>query len=659
MHTYEHVFAPFSFGSVTVKNRIATPPMLACMASPEGYVTRELIEFYKAFAKGGAGIVTVGDAATDFKFGRGHNSQLNLGDDRVTIGLYQLVEAIQRYGAKASIEVNHRGRWTFPRMLGGKNPIGPSPITAPTEVFVAAQEGRKPARVTEMDQELIDMVIQDFVDAVGRCVLAGFEMVMIHGGHGHLLAQFASGFANKRTDGYGGSLLNRARFPLEVLTAIRAKFGRALTIEYRISGDELVPGGMHIDETVEFLRLIRDQIDLVNVSLGITNDIFVAPHHLQPTYLPRNYTVYYAERIRREVGIPVTCVGSVSSLAAADKIITDGVADIVAMGRRHIADPELVKKTWAGFEDRIRPCLRCGTCSENPRVDLPVFCAVNPVVGKEVEFADIPPAKEKKKVLIVGGGPGGMEAARRAAERGHAVTLLEKTGRLGGALVAASAASFKDDMREYLEWSVRETQRLVADIRLNTEATPEVVRAVGPEVLIIAVGAEPFVPDIPGARNENVVLAADVHLGVVQTGSRVVVVGGGLTGCEAALELAREGKQVTIVDMVAEDQIAIDAKAMNRFTLLDLLAKEEVRIIPEVKVEEILPDGVHLMGKQWEGLRIPADTVVLSVGSTACSSAVAALSGIVRDTYVIGDCCEPRNLKAAIHEAFNVAVEII
>lgn len=659
MNTYEHVFTPFSFGSVTVKNRIATPPMLACMASPEGYVTRELIEFYKAFAKGGAGVVTVGDAATDFKYGRGHNSQLNLGDDAVTIGLYQLVEAIQRYGAKASIEVNHRGRWTFPRMLEGKNPIGPSPITAPTEEFVARQEGRKPVRVTEMDQQMIDMVIEDFVSAVGRCVVAGFDMVMIHGGHGHLLAQFASTFANKRTDSYGGSLENRARFPLEVLGAVRDKFGRSITIEYRISADELVPGGMHIDETVEFLKLIRDKIDLVNVSLGITNDIFCAPHHLQPTYMPRNYTVAYAERIHKEVGIPVTCVGSVSSLAAADEIIGKGVADLVAMGRRHIADPDLVKKTWAGFEDRIRPCLRCGTCSENPRVDLPVFCAVNPVTGKEVEYADIPPAKEKKKVLIVGGGPGGMEAARRAVERGHAVTLVEKTGRLGGALIAASAASFKGDMREYLEWSVRETRRLVTDIRMNTEATPELVRAEAPDALIIAVGAEPTVPDIPGASGENVVLATDVHLGTAKTGARVVVVGGGLTGCEAALELAREGRQVTVIDMVTEDEIAIDAKAMNRFTLLDLLAEGKVRIVPEVKLEEIRADGVRVMDKGWNTIEIPADTVVLSVGFTACSGAAAVLGGLVRDTYVIGDCCGPRNLKAAVHEAFNVVVEMI
>lgn len=658
-HTYDHVFTPFTFGSVTVKNRIATPPMLACMASPEGWVTKELIEFYRAFAKGGAGIVTVGDAATDFRYGRGHNSQLNLGDDGVTIGLYQLVETIQRYGAKASIEVNHRGRWTFPRMLSGKNPIGPSSITAPTEEFVAAQEGRKPVQVTEMDQSMIDMVIQDFVDAVGRCVLAGFEMVMIHGGHGHLLAQFASNFANKRTDNYGGSLQNRARFPLQVLSAIRDKFGDRPAIEYRISADELVTGGMHIDETIEFLKLIREKIDLVNVSLGITNDIFVAPHHLQPTYLPRNYTAPYAARIRKEVGIPVTCVGSVPSLAAADGLISEGTADIVAMGRRHIADPDLVRKTWAGQEDRIRPCLRCGTCSENPRVDLPVFCAVNPVTGKETDYATIVPASEKKRVMIVGGGPGGMEAARRAAERGHDVILVEKADQLGGALVAASAASFKEDMREYLEWSVRETHRLPIDLRLGTEGTADLVRSEAPDALILAVGAEPITPNVPGGSAQNVVLAADMLLGKAEIGDRVVVVGGGLTGCEAALELARDGKLVTVIDMLGEDEIAIDAKAMNRFTLLDLLHSASVRIAPEVKLEEILVDRVRVIDKQWRKTEIPADTVVLALGTSACSATVEALAGIVRDTYVIGDCRTPGNLKSAVHEAFNIAVESI
>jgi pyruvate/2-oxoglutarate dehydrogenase complex dihydrolipoamide dehydrogenase (E3) component len=214
-------------------------------------------------------------------------------------------------------------------------------------------------------------------------------------------------------------------------------------------------------------------------------------------------------------------------------------------------------------------------------------------------------------------------------------------------------------MREYLEWSVRETKRLPIDLRLKTEATPELVRAEAPDALILAVGAEPLLPEVPGITGGHVVLASDVHLGTAETGARIVVVGGGLTGCEAALELARHGKQVTVIDMVGEDQIANDAKAMNRFTLLDLLAEVRVRIIADVKLEEILADRVRVIDKNWKRIEIGADTVVIAAGSQVCSATVTKLSRIVRDTYVIGDCRSPGNLKSAVHEAFNVAVELI
>ncbi len=658
MENYQHVFSPLRIGNLEVRNRIATPPMLACLASPDGFVTRELIEFYKSFAKGGAGIVTIGDAAIDFDYARGHFAQLNIGDDRVIGGLGTLMEAIQRYGAKISIELNHRGRWSSPKLLNGRNPIGPSPITAETEILNARLEGRKPVQVQEMNQDMIDQVIENFASACYRCLLAGFEMVMIHGGHGHLLAQFSSSYANKRTDSYGGSLENRARFAVEVLTAISKRVGNKLVIEYRISADELTPEGMHEEETIEFLKIIQDKIDLVNVSLGLVTDIRYAPYHLQPTYLPHAYTLRYAEKIKEALRIPVTCVGSIPDLAIADKIIAEGKADIVALGRAHIADPQIVNKTYRGLVDDIRPCLRCGSCSEGPRNDLPVMCTVNPVIGREVEYNYIRPAEKKKKVIIVGGGPAGMEAALVASSRGHKVTLYEKGKELGGALRYAAAPSFKVDTKRYLDWLVRQTKGAPIGIKLATEVTADSIKVEKPDVLIVALGAVPIILDVPGIEKPNVVLAGDVDMGRAKTGNTVIIVGAGLTGCETALELALQGKKVKIIDMIPEMEIAQDAQAMNRLTLLDLLQHHGVEFMNEVKLEEVKDDSITVIDKDWNRIEIPADTVVLASGFKSLYEEAKAFLGLASEVYLIGDCVSPRNLKAAIHDAFNVAVEI-
>ena len=657
MAQYDHIFSPFTFGNVTVKNRVVVPPMLACMASADGFVTNELIHFYKAFAKGGAGLVTIGDAATDFIYGRGHNSQLNLGDDRATIGLYQLTRTIKSCGARVSIEVNHRGRWTFPRFLNGKNPIGPSPVTAPSEEWNAAREGRRPTRVTEMDQDMIDMAIQSYVDAVGRCIISGFDACMIHGGHGHLIGQFASHFANRRTDNYGGCLENRARFAVEVLDAIRKKYGSSITLDYRISADEMVPNGMHFEETLEFLKIIEDKIDLLNVSLSTVNDMMAAPHHLQPTYLPRCYTVEYARRIRESVKVPVTCVGSIPDLATADRLIAEGVCDLVAMGRRHIADPNLVRKTWRGAADEVRPCLRCGTCSENPRVDLPVFCAVNPITGRESEYQKISRSESPRRILIAGGGPAGLEAARRACERGHEVILAERSSQLGGALNLAAGPDYKEDMRDYLSWTCRSVASLPIDLRLNTKVTPEFVRQCAPDTLIIAVGGIPVVPDIPGVSGSNVYQAGDVMTGIAVPINDTIIIGGGLTACETALMLLRMGHRVRLVCRRDSSRIAEDAKAMNRFTLTELIHQGGVLISDNVKPIHITTEGVEVMDRSWTTQFLSCSSVVLATGQRPLYETVTALSGLVKETYIIGDCKLPRNLHAAVHEGFNVIVE--
>lgn len=629
MGKYKHIFTPLKIGRMTVKNRIEKAPAMPFLATVDGNVSRELIEWEMAFARGGAGIVTIGDSPIVSEIATKVGRILNLGKDKTVTTLSRLAEAIQRYGAKASIELTY---------------FEPQSQYSPTN----------------MTLEDIKVLIDSYAKAAYRCLNAGMDMIMIHGAHGHLISQFLSPRRNFRTDAYGGNFKNRARFATEVLEAIRDKVGDGLAIEYRISADELVLGGLTVEEQLEFVRAIQDKIDLIHVSVGHSFEPEVSSMMIQPTYVPRGINIHFAERFKKELKIPVTALGSIN-LEMAEQIVAENKADMVAMCRAFIADPDCVNKVKQGREDQIRPCVRCNTCiARTHRFFLPVRCAVNTLAGREAEFANLPAPARKKKVVVVGGGPAGMEAARRAADRGHEVVLFEKDAHLGGTLTMASAAPFKADMKQYLDWAIRTTMDTPdITVKLATEATPERIKVENPDAIIIAVGSAPVIPETPGIDRENVVWAGDVCSGKVNVGERVVLAGAGLTGSETAMYLAQQGKKVTLIDMLSLEQIDANYPFVDLRTLRIMVNKLNVDIITEVKLEAITDTGAVITDKNRERNEIPCDTVVLSLGVEPRTGVVRMFTGLAPEVYIIGDGNNQiGNLYSATSEGFFAAMEI-
>jgi 2,4-dienoyl-CoA reductase-like NADH-dependent reductase (Old Yellow Enzyme family)/thioredoxin reductase len=624
MGNYPHVFTPIKIGQMTVKNRIEFAPVGSLLAL-NGLMSRELIEWGRQFARGGAGIVTIGDSTTVLPDGVQGGPSLNLGTDRAVNPLNNFAEVIHRYGAKASVQLNYRTAHSL----------------------------------TEMTQDDIKKVIDSYAAAALRCCKAGMDMVMVHGAHGHMISQFISPRKNTRTDAYGGSLKNRARLVMEILEEIRNRVGNKLAVEYRISADELIPQGLVLEEQLEFARMIQDRVDLMHVSAGFLNVQDTLPRMFQPNYLPRGINVDFATQFKNALKIPVTTVGSLD-MDMAEEIVKNNRADVVAMARTLIADPEAPNKAQRSQTDQIRPCVRCNKCIDRTHsYQLPVHCAVNPLIGREAELVNYLPAKPQK-VVVIGGGPGGMQAARQAADKGHEVVLFEKESTLGGALKAASKAPFKKDMQKYLDWAILTTQQTPGlTVKLSTEAKKEEIVAEKPDALIIAAGAVPQVPRIPGIDKDKVVLAADVELGNARVGDWVVVAGAGLTGSETALNLAQSGKQVVLIDMMKLEQIDAEAVHISMTALRSLLQENKVETLDESVLQEITDHGIKVGLKNGETREIPCDTVVLALGMQPRKNVIDQFKDVVANVRIIGDANSQKgNLYQAVSEGFFAATDI-
>jgi 2,4-dienoyl-CoA reductase-like NADH-dependent reductase (Old Yellow Enzyme family)/thioredoxin reductase len=631
MHRFCDVFQPIKLGPVVAKNRIMVSPAEPFLATENGQVTEDFLKFTASLARGGAGIVTVGDSPVNQAYADENRYVINLANPFIGHSLVRITDAIHRYGALASIELNLRADYL-------------------------------PA---DLSRKQLQQVIDDFADSAERCAKGGFDIVMIHGGSGHVVASFYNPHYNKRTDEYGAqNRENRCRFASELIDAVRQRVGAHVAIDYRISADEFDPKqGVGPDEAISFAKAIQNKLDTINISTGSFRSPLKIMMGIQPTYLPLAFNLANAARFKEALDIPVTAVGSFT-MELAQQALSEGKADMVAMIRGLIADPEAVNKAWQEDEELIRPCLRCCICTGddphgNPK---PLRCSVNPISGRDIDFDIIEPALTPRRVIVVGGGCAGLEAARRAAERGHTVILFERSDELGGTLLTASANPIKSDMKRYARWSVRSVQRLPeVTVRLGTPATREAIAAEAPDAIIIAVGGEQIIPPVPGIDSPKVAFAVDADQGTIEVGKHVVIVGAGLTGTETAVYLAREGHMVTQIDMLRLADIdATIETSRNISAAIRYYAQEAGVVVHEqTRLLEITHNGVLVSDKNNETREIPCDTVLLSVGVRARWEQVEELTGLAKQTYVVGDCNQKAgNVTKAVREAFYAAQNV-
>lgn len=646
---FDALFQPGQIGSLTVKNRIIMPPMSSRLANVDGQVTDNMIAYYAERAKGGVGSIIVEYAYVDELESRAALSQLGVQTDHHITGLNLLAEAIQSYGARAILQIAHGGRQTEPGKMG-MTPVGPSAIPDP---LLSAAMGH-PNWVRELDLDEIQEIIRSFAEAARRTKMAGFDGVELHGAHGYLLCQFLSPYSNHRNDMYGGDLNSRARMPLETVDRVRSTVGRGYPIFYRLSADEFVPGGLTIEETKQFAQMLEEAgVDCLDISAGNFSSIH---RFVPPIYFDHGYFTHLAEEIKKVVNIPVIAVGAVSEPDHANWLVQQGRADFVAMGRALIADPHLPNKAREGIVDEIRPCIRCNEgCINRFFKGWTMRCAVNPQCGREVHYADIVEADEPGKVLVVGGGPAGMEAAIIASQRGHSVTLCEREAELGGWLRVVSVPGYKYDIKRLLDnlrYEVHHDGNI--EIRTNTEVTPELVKELQPDILFVASGSRSEKPEFPGSDRINVVLGTEVYAGRQDVGQKVVVAGGGLLGCEVAIQLGKKGKQVTIVEML--DDIAWDVEPLTQMTLREMLAEQGVRIITGHKLDMVDEKGAVIMDRDWNRKVLPADNIVTAFGRTPNKEVVDMLANTAPLVIPIGDCVEAGDIADCIQDAFVHAV---
>jgi 2,4-dienoyl-CoA reductase (NADPH2) len=665
---FPYLFSPININSMELKNRVVLTAMHLGY-TPDGAVTDRLTDFYRVRARGGVGLIIVGGCRVDEYAGA--RSMLCIDEDRFMPGLRTLVDAVKAEGSMIAAQLYQAGRYAHSSMIGGKKPISASAVRS-------RLTGESP-RALELDE--IPAQMDKFTEAARRAKDSGFDAVEILGSAGYLISQFLSPVTNRRDDKYGGSLENRMRFGLEVTEKVRQAVGPTYPIIMRLAGNEFMEGGNTNEEAKTFAsELEKVGVDLFNVTGG-WHETRVPQLTM---FVPRKSFVYLAQGIKSAVSVPVLSSNRINDPHVAEEIIRNGQADLVTMARGLLADPELLTKARNGKSDQIYHCVACNQgCFDAVFQNRPVTCLVNPRAGKEAE-TEITPAAHVKKVLVIGGGPAGMKAACTAAERGHQVTLAERENALGGQLLLNRHIPGRKEMVTAATDLINNMRTLNVKMLLGKQADKEFIREMKPDVVILAAGASPILPPIPGIETKGVVTAWDVLSGKVHVGEKVVIVGGNAVGLETALYLAEQGtlppevlhflvankaeswetleglvnrgdKHVTVVEMMK--RAGADIGSSTRWTVMMELRRLGVNVLTGATAVGISSEGVEIEKGEKRHL-VPADSVVIAAGAEPEDVLVEQMVDLAPEIYTIGDAKAPRNALEAIKEGFFTGLKI-
>lgn len=673
---FPELFSPLKVRGKVLKNRVVSSPhgspdMLTTDSSGLAVFSEDAARYYGGIARGGAAIVNTGHLGVDPRFYLGahkeyfdfHNQQyVNL---RILPPMHKITERIHAYGALASMELNHGGQWCTP--LKGNRLIGPSDQVKEDGMIVEA-----------MDEKEMDYVADCFAEAAYIGKRAGFDIINIHAGHNWLLGSFFSPIENTRTDQYGGSVENRARFPKMVVDRIRARVGNEMILAMRISASEIQKGGITIEDVTAIAGIMSETVDIIQCSAGKIHNSFTETFTFPSQYMQQGCNTHFAAMVRNGVSCPVETVGGINDPYYANELIKNGVADLVGMARSFIADPDWAEKARLGHAEDIRPCIRClhcmDFCEPLDSSGSVSHCSVNP---RRVFHEPLEPVYRSglpKNVVVIGGGPAGMNAAVELADQGNQVTLLEQGEKLGGRLSFADFLRFKDGVRRYREYLIRQVEKRKAiTVRLNCRADRALVQELHPDAIVVAVGAEKFLPPVPGVEKKNVIHASDVFGCPEKIGDRVVVIGGGDVGCELTIQLQIMQKQVVLVE--AADRLMKfskgfwEEKVFTEFFMTHeypetFASFDDLEEISRVQVHlnsfcsEITDTGVYFTDETGKRAFAEADTVILATGLRTTAMETSGLEDLAETVLFIGDCRVPSNIENAARDGYYASLRI-
>lgn len=704
MSHYQHLLKPGKVGGLTLRNRIMMAPMGSNYADPDGHCSERIQAFYEARAKGGVGLITMGSIAIAFPAGTAEPYQVGISKDEFIPGLKALTERVHKHGAKIAVQLQHAGKTAVRDLAEGRElwvpSLPPAPpqsdimqAVTPTELSTFVRPpADKPVTIKVMEKADIVQMVEWFAAAAKRAQQAGFDAIELHSAHSYILAGFLSSYYNKRDDEYGGSIENRARLLLEVIAAIRERVGQDFPLWVRLDAHELnTPGGITLEDCIAVSKMVEQAgVNAVSISAYATLTTGSAFTAAPLVHKPAGF-LDWAAAVKKEVSIPVIAVGRLEP-DIADAAIASGKCDFIAMGRKLLADPELPNKLTADREADIRPCIYCYVCVSQVFINQRVKCAVNAATGKEFELKVIMTDKPKH-IVVVGGGPAGIEAAVTASERGHKVTLLERSKRLGGTLFFAALAYPENG--KLLDYHLRQLAQSKVTVKLNTTATPKLISTLNADEVFVATGASRGMPDIQGCELSHVwsgeqlrqlltgevstntsnkltalqrlMLGAGNTLGLTKhvdklqrlshlwmpLGKRVTIVGGGLVGLELAEFLAERGREVTVIE--AGRNLGIELSIVRRWRVLDHVRQLGVTLITQADVTAIDTHAVHYKVDEQPRSCL-ADTIVMATGITTDNSLTNSLIAAGHTVKDIGDCNDVAYIEGAISAGYKAGL---